>query len=344
VKIALKTRMDRTLIVLLRWTGNGSLRDLHATASRVLRAKGVRDAKLATIGDTLALSGIRSVSVAWALKNLPGVEWIALGRRAEPNAASATESLLSIARKYLVKGSTFRVVAEVKGNSERESDFTGAANSRLLDAFRGTKIDEKRPRVSFRVAVDSSTAVVGVEVCQGVGGTPTSRPRRAFCLVSGGMHSSVVAWMAARAGYPVSLLHVYENDPAMREVAKLYSELSSRMDPTYLRLVILVPDEPSNLAGVLLAWIRGTSGGILFSGGHAECGNAGLLGSTKAVSPLFLSSEQEFQTVLGSLGLRGYSRETRPTRANRSLNDRFKVRSFGGSRADANVVLDALFS
>jgi hypothetical protein len=343
VKIVLKRRLDLTLSVLLRWAGNGSLRDLLSTASGLLRAKGDRNARLVRIGGSVMVSGVKSVSVAWALKNLPGVKWIALGRRAEPNVGSATESLLSIARNYLVKGSTFRVVVEVQGDHAKASDFAVAACSRLLDAFRGTKIDEKRPKVSFRVAVDSTISVVGVEVCQGVGGAPTSRVRRASCLVSGGMHSSVVAWMAARAGYSVSLLHVYEDDGAMREVARLYSELSLRMDPAHLRLDVLLPEDSLNLGGVLRARIRSTSGRIVFSGAHAECRNAGLLSSTKWVSPLFLSSEEEFQTILGSLGLRGHNGEIGSPRGNRALSDRYKVRSFGGLRADANEVLDSLF-
>jgi hypothetical protein len=344
VKIVLKNRVDSNLSALLRWTGNGSLRDLLSTASSVLRANGVRNAKLVRIGGSIAVQGIRSISVARRLKNLPGLQWIALGRRTEPTAGSVTESLLPIARNYLVKGSTFRVVAEVQGDRARESDFAGAASSRLLDEFRGTKIEERRPEVSFRVAVDSSVAVVGVEVYQGVGGAPTSRRKRAFCLVSGGMHSSVVAWMAAREGYSVSLVHVHENDPAMLEIARLYSELSSRMDPSHLSLDVLVPDEFSNFGGVLLARIRDMSGRILFSGAHAECRNASLLSSTNVASPLFLSSEEEFQTILRSLGLGGYSGEIPPSLANRVLSSRFKVRSFGGLRADAHTVLDALFS
>ncbi len=257
---------------------------------------------------------------------------------------SITESLLSIAKNYVEKGSTFRVRVEVQGDSATKSDIAGAASSRFLDEFRGTRIDEKRPKLSFRVAVDSSAAVVGIEVSQGVGGAPTSRQRRAICLVSGGMHSSAVAWMAGRAGYPVSLLHVYESDPAMREVARLYSELSMTMDPTDLRLDLLLPEESSNLEGVLLAWIHGARSRILFSGAHAECGNASLLTSPKVASPLFLSSEEEFHKIIRSLGLRGHSGNLRSRKSKRALSDGFKIRSFGGARAEAHVVIDALFS
>ncbi len=344
MNIVLKERGDSNLSVLLRWTGNGSFRDLVTTASRVLKANSAGSARLVTIGDSIAIVGIRSIAEAWTLRSLPGVEWVAFGRRTKPNSGSVTEALVSIAKNYVVKGSTFRVIVESKVGSATESDFGGAASSRLLDEFRGTKIDEREPKLSFRVAVDASAAVVGVEVSPGVGGAPTSRRRRAFCLVSGGMHSSVVAWMAGRGGYSVSLLHVYESDAAMREIARLYSELSMRMDPTDLRLDVLLPMKSSNIEGVLLAWIRGARSRILFSGAHAECRNASLLTSSKVASPLFLSSEEEFQKVIRSLGLRGHFGELRSPRMEPPLSGRFKVRSFGGVRAGAHVVLDALFS
>ena len=249
---------------------------------------------------------------------------------------------MSIAKNYLAKGSTFRVLAEIPGDSARESDLAGAASSRLLDEFRGTRVDDRSPKVTFRAVVDSSVAVIGVEVRQGVGGAPTSKQSRASCLVSGGMHSSVVSWMAARAGYSVSLLHVFESSESLREVAKLYAELSHRMDPRALNFDVLFPEESTNLRRIFLAWFGGASRQILFSGAHAECRNARFLAGVKVSSPLFLMSEEGFRTVHRSLGLQGYTGRLGPLQARHGSGDKFRVKSFGGERADAHRVLDTL--
>ena len=50
------------------------------------------------------------------------------------------------------------------------------------------------------------------------------------CLVSGGERSSALAWMAALSGFSLRLVHSRTDEAALRHVARLYSELSFRMD------------------------------------------------------------------------------------------------------------------
>ena len=339
-----KKRPDLTLSGLVKWSGRGSFPDFRTTATGVLQANNVRNARLTTIGSSLALQGIQPAAVLRILKNLPGVEWLALGKSTEPDTRSVNRTLASIAKNYLTKGSTFRVVAEVPGDKSKESDLAGAAASLLLDEFRGVRIDEKHPKTTFRVVVDSSMAVAGVEVQRGVGGAPTSQLRRAHCLVSGGMHSSVVAWMAARSGHSVSLLHVFESDESIRETAKIYAELSQRMDPRALKLQVLFPEESSSVGRVLLAWLRSGRSRTTFSGAHSECGNASFLAPTSVARPLFLLSEEDFEEIQRSLGLRGYSRTLGALQSRNGSDKHFTERSFGGIRADVHLVLDTLLS
>ncbi len=318
--------------------------DLRTTASNVLAANHIASARLSKSAGSVVVRGIRSASAAWALRNLPGVEWVALGVSTGPSVRSITDALVPIARNYLARGTTFRVIAEAADDAALESDIAGAATSRVLDEFRETRVDETGPKVVFHVTVDSSAAVVGVGLYSGVGGTPTSKSRTAFCLVSGGTHSSVVAWMTVRAGYSVALLHVFQSEDAIREVARLYAELSQRMDPSALTLTVLFPRKSADPGKILRLWMRRLRNEVVFSGAHAECGNARLIRLAKVVAPLYLLSEERFRAINHSLGLRGDPSTLGESRERRGRGVGFRAKSFGGKRADEHGVLDALLS
>lgn len=327
--------------LLLRWSGNGELSDLRRTVKNVLRVRG-ENAKVSEIGRSIVLRGIRSAEAAWRLRFLPGVSWIAIGNSTNPDPRGVATAVESVAKSYLRKRTSFRVQAEMTESGVSESDFIGAASSRLLEEFRGTRVDERRPKFVFRVAVDRSSAVAGIQVLAGVGGAPTSPEKTCCCLVSGGAHSSVLAWMAARAGHSLLLLHAYHGAEGMREVARLYAELSHRMDPTALSLEVVFANGSSDAGSLLRAWLRDNLTTPVFCGAHSECRDATFFESTRVKAPLYFYPEEEFLRVLDSLGLHGVQGQLSPLSNARGV--RFNVKRFGGVLADASRVLDTLFN
>ncbi|TMP98802.1 MAG: hypothetical protein E6K99_06650 [Thaumarchaeota archaeon] len=222
-------------------------------------------------------------------------------------------------------------------------DVIGAANSRLLGLRKGARIDERSPELIFQVALDRNQGVACVEIRRGVGGVPTSTAK-AFCLVSGGMHSSVVAWMAALAGFSVELVHLRTSEESVVEAGRLYSELSHRIDPTRLKLTLLTGSKNSP-KGVIAAWLkkRGKESPV-FAGYHLECrGEFGWPGVTGVAYPLLLFPEQEFKRVFNSLGLTGYFESNGLlSSVPESAPSGYRAASFGGARADLHEVVDSI--
>ncbi|TLX97873.1 MAG: hypothetical protein E6K96_01980 [Thaumarchaeota archaeon] len=327
---------------LLRWTGFGALADLERSASNVLAGRGFR---VVRVGETIAVLGGEPATAARHCAHLPGVVWIGLGYTSEGGPEALLASLQALGERYLKRNSRFGVQVEVTGSKSLRGDLIGAANSRLLGLRRGTRIDERSPELIFHVALDRNQGVAAVEIRRGVGGVPTSTAK-AFCLVSGGMHSSVVAWMAALAGFSVELVHLRTSEESVVEAGRLYSELSHRIDPTRLKLTLLTGSKNSP-KGVLASWLKKKKGGgesPVFAGYHLECREEfSWRGVTGVVYPLLLFPEPEFKRVFDSLGLTGYFESNGLLSGiQESVASAYRVGSFGGARAELHEVVDSV--
>lgn len=319
------------------WTGLGSIDDLLRTS----KAKLPRGAEAAKGARSITVRGEDPVAVARSLAYLPGVEWIAVGYEFA-SLESCMGALAVLAVRYLREGESFSVVADVKGGGREEGDVLMESTSAVLRAARGARVDERNPRVRFRVISVNDRGACGVQLREGVGGVPTSRRRLASVLVSGGYHSAVTAWMAAVSGYTLTMVHSRgEDDESLRQVARLYAELSRRIDASSIRLTLL---EGRGAPGDRLArWLERADGEAL-TGVHPECrGTRGLellRRHPKALFPLLLVQEDEVRSRYEGLGLKVKASDRNRTLGAAGGEDRFTERSFGGREADQNAVLD----
>jgi hypothetical protein len=313
---------------LLRWTGRGSLSDLQGSVVHILKERKTK-VKVAPIGGSLLLEGGDPVSHCLTFENLPGVAWGAAGYAGDgvKELAKAAEVL---ARTYLRKGTRFSVQAESteKGSS---SDLAGAVMASMLEVVKGARASGES-KLRFRAAMDGTEGVVGVEVTEGPGGTPTG-DEAVTCLVSGGVHSSVLAWDALVAGYRVRLVHAAAGEGSLRGVAKLYAELSNRVDPRGLSLRVLEGGDPAGMIARYVAVEDGTKFAGFTAGHKVPPEFRG-----KVSSPLYLLPEEEYVSKLRGLKLKSVDEKamwgTRPAD--------YSERSFGGIAADVSGVLDGL--
>ncbi len=323
---------------ILGWTGRGALGDL----SRTTRSKLPRGARVTNGARSLTVRGEDPIAVARRLAHLPGIAWIAVGYEFG-SFESCIDRLSVLASRYLRPGESFKVTAEVEGRGKEEGDVLIEATTAILKAAGGTAVDEKNPRVRFRIVMVGGSGACGVQLREGVGGVPTSRKLRASVLVSGGYHSSVTAWMAAVSGYTLTMVHARDDDESLRQVARLYAELSRRMDASNLTLTVLEGDGPTG--DRVAAWLE-RANAEAFTGVHPQCRGAGGLGLLRryksALFPLLLLQEPEVRAKLDELGLR-----TKPSDSVAGLKvsrrkTAFTTRSFGGLEADQNAVLDSI--
>lgn len=294
--------LQRTSIV--RWTGKGSIRSLESMVRSILTSEGQR-VEVRMAGHSLLASGTDPVWVASALTWTPGVAWIAVGLEGDVGEAGA-----ELARKFLREKGRFEVVAETTG--EPASDAAGEATAAILGAVKGSRVDTRNPNVVFRVSRDEGTAAVGVLIRRGPGGSPIGSGE-ATCLVSGGRHSAVVAWQALLSGLRIRLVHGFVGDSALREVAKLYVELVSRVGEGGVTLEVV---GGATLEKALASSVAGEPAAA-FVGSRVGGGPVPASLRRATVAPLFLLTDAQFDEGARSLSLRDVdtpSRWTEPTK------------------------------
>jgi len=322
------------------WSGSGSFEDLERTVVGKLSA---RDGDAERIDGTLLVTAADPVDVARSLSFLPGVAWIAVGFRFS-GVGGYLKNLELLAKRYLSKGTTFRISAQVTRSKQTAGDVVLAGNSALLSSISGAKVDERRPRVRFRVCVQAGRGACGAEIRSGPGGAPTGSDW-VSCLVSGGERSSSMAWMAALSGFSLRLVHSRTDEVALRHVARLYSELSFRMDPRCVELVVLGGGDDA--AGRIGRWLRGHRGAV-FAGlrpGRSDA-QAGLAERFPNLAlPLVLVQDDEIARTYRSLGLGRASKggiSGGLTIKALEARSRYSEQRFGGVQADSNEVIDAM--
>jgi hypothetical protein len=327
-------------VAMVGWSGAGRFEDLERTAARKLAVRGER---VDRIGDSLLVGAEDPVEVARRLSLLPGVSWIAVGYRFNGR-EGYLRNLELLAKRYLARGRTFRLSAQVVASKQTAGDVVLAGNSALLSSVSGARVDDRKPKVRFRVCVEGAQGACGVEIRTGPGGLPMGG-EWVVCLVSGGERSSSMAWMAALSGFSVRLVHSRTDEAALRQVARLYSELSHRVDPRCLELVVLEggKDPIARIGG----WLRDHKSSA-FAGLRPERSDF----ATSLVErfpnlalPLILVQDDAIGSTYRSLGL------GRPSIAERGIRMSLKALaargeysevSFGGGEADSNAVIDAV--
>jgi hypothetical protein len=262
------------------------------------------------------------------------VSWVAVGMAGE-TLGEVGRGAKILARRYLKPGSRFRVEA-TGGQGVSPSDVGGVATSSVVDEVRGARVNENSPQVVLRAGLAESGGFVGVENARGPGGTPTG-DREAVCLVSGGLHSSVLSWMALLSGYRVRMVHAQEDEESALAVARLYAELSHRVGPTAVALEILVGGDPATM----LNWLARQEAGSVLIGSHSGCGEPPKSLSSFAEAPLYLAQEEWF--LAETEGLIPKTDGRRTDWSGRSQAP-LRILRFDGLGADVNQVLDGLRS
>jgi len=323
-------------VAIVGWSGGGDLGDLERTVSRKLA---LRKGEVRPLAQGLAVQAGDPVDIARRLESMPGASWIAVGYWFR-GTGGYLKTLKALSPRYLRRGSRFRISVGAP-TAAAAGDLVLAGNSAILASVPGSRVDERKPQVSFRGLLDGEEGALGVEIRAGPGGVSTSGERVA-CMVSGGRNSSGMAWMAALSGFSISLVHSRTDDVSLTRVAKLYAELSHRMDPSGLELLVL--GGGNGASGRLGAWLAEAKVPV-FAGLKSSPSMAVRLARKfpGLLFPLLLVPDSEMERVHRSLGLRG-SAGSDGVLEKLGRGGSYSVRRFEGKEADMNEVIDAIKS
>jgi hypothetical protein len=308
-------------------TGRGDY--VHAK-ERIINSTGNKNVKLK---GKVAIIKESNAYEAYRVSRLPGVKLSAYGFTSDEK--SFLREVLDLASKFLKQKKKFRVLADTEGESEM-IDLKMSVEGSILSNLRDKSIDERKPDVTFIISKAGDDYAFGVKLYDGVGGRIQSENDEVTCLVSGGIHSSVVSWLSCLAGKKVRMVHSFVSTFSLYSVAKLYEVLSSRSDPTLLELVVLKGDgEPQD---ILCTWLSENKKDV-YSGYHVECSPDIILDNVSA--PAYILPEEKYALYFKELKLRVFKAKLAKGKIS---NSKYRQLRFGGKRANMHEVIDNLSS
>jgi len=100
----------------------------------------------------------------------------------------------------------------------------------ILKAYGHLRVDVHNPDVIIRLEIRDKNAFISADRLQGAGGIPVGASGKALVLLSGGIDSPVAAYMMAKRGLSLDMLHFqsppYTSERAVMKVLRLCEKLS----------------------------------------------------------------------------------------------------------------------
>lgn len=177
-----------------------------------------------------------------AMKKLFGVVGLSRARSCEKTADAMLETAKTYFGDLLLAAKTFKVESK---RADKTFPMTSIALSQyvggeLHDAFPHLKVDVHHPELTIHLEVRDYAAFVHADPEPGAGGLPVGASGRAVCLLSGGIDSPVAAWMMAKRGVALELVHFFSYPYTSPEAKEKVLELARILTAWCGRLTVHV--------------------------------------------------------------------------------------------------------
>lgn len=155
--------------------------------------------------------------IAEALSHTFGIMWFAPAYSL-PRSSSIKDiqsKLLEIANPIADKSRTFRIRSKRadKTFSPTSQELDKLLGGVLLDNTAYEKVQLENPDDEYHIEIEQDQIFFYTEKIAGPGGLPVGISGRVLVLFSGGIDSTIAAYMMAKRGCQIDLLHFYVNKP-----------------------------------------------------------------------------------------------------------------------------------
>jgi len=177
-----------------------------------------------------------------ALKQVFGIVGLSLARPCEKD----KDAILSAAREFLDedlrRARTFKVEAK---RSDKTFPMTSIQLSQYVggeldELYPDLKVDVHHPELTVHLEIRDFAAYVHANPAPGAGGLPVGINGRAVALLSGGIDSPVAAWMIAKRGVSLDMVHFFSYPYTSPEAKEKVLALARILRPWCGRLTVHV--------------------------------------------------------------------------------------------------------
>ena len=177
-----------------------------------------------------------------AMEKLFGAVGLARSHACEKDKDAILQAALDYLTPQLQAARTFKVETKRADKtfpmtSIQLSQYVGGE---LHDRFPHLTADMHRPELTVYVEVRDYAAYVHADPVPGAGGLPVGMGGQAVCLLSGGIDSPVAAWMMAKRGLSLEMVHFFSYPYTSPEAKDKVLELARLLTPWCGRLTVHV--------------------------------------------------------------------------------------------------------
>lgn len=167
-----------------------------------------------------------------ALRQVFGIANLSIARACEKDKDVILNTVADYLRQDIEHARTFKV--ETK-RADKAFPMTSIALSQYVggeldELFPHLQVDVHNPQLTIRIEVRDYAAYVHAKPTQGAGGLPVGINGKAIALLSGGIDSPAAAWMMAKRGLSLEMVHFfsypYTSEKAKEKVLQLAKELT----------------------------------------------------------------------------------------------------------------------
>ncbi len=143
------------------------------------------------------------------LCRVPGVSWFSLTEACSSSIESIEEAVLRVAEGK-IEGRTFKVkTVRAYKQFPYSSPEVDRRLGRILEEKYGSRVSLREPDVIFTVEITKDEAFIHTDKIRGPGGLPIGSEGRTLVLLSGGIDSSVAAFLMMKRGCVTDALHLH---------------------------------------------------------------------------------------------------------------------------------------
>lgn len=177
--------------------------------------------------------------IAEKLKEIFGIAWFSFAYKIPPKLENLKQAVKKLSKEFISKEFAVRVKRADK-NFPITSIETEKILGRIIVDSSKARVNLKNPNKTLFIEIGKDEILIFFNKIRGLGGLPVGSSGKILCLFSGGIDSPVAAYLLAKRGAEVSLVHfsaLAPNKVMKTKIGEIYKNLQKYLGKIKLFIV-----------------------------------------------------------------------------------------------------------